>query len=1007
MTNPVKQSPDFVPFATEAAAPETKESPDFVPFIAGTEGHTRPQRGRPLDNASDDNYATGTLKNLGSTIIEGIGGIPGMVGNMRDFGQYAVDRARSYMNGKPVEQVAKERAEAEEKDRVEQALWFKKTYGRDMPTRHKSLIEQAPTGEQVMSPLTHFTGEYEPQSDEGRYGRMGGSMAISMLAPGPKGVKIANGARVPLSTVMKEGGKEVGKKLGEGFGLGVATQGVTDTTGDPLIAAAVTPAYMGAKSVVRRVTNPNPGARKMVERDATDLDRLRSMVDDESKYEIVPGSMPTTPQLTGDVGLADAQRAAALEPGGKFKQQLEGQLRGQNEARVEHLQGMVPGDADTQAAPQIFKNIRKGLEAESERLHDTIPENPNVAESGESLRTEGRKQRAEIARRVSDIYGTLDPEGRIEAPTPKLKDVHKELRGLNPLYHDVAPEVEAVLKKIDKHPENHKFSDIVAFDKTLTAAIEDAPTANARRQLKQLKSALGSDIDNMAENVHAQQQAAVARGELDPNSTWEAALKRQLAEHMQGKQGANLGARTANGAVDLSPGVSGEAGPTSRSGPGNAGSAGGLPGDDAYMQQLAEQLKQGKALRAEQGKRFDNTDPVASAVEAGSDVKGGTVAKSAFPGGDNGYLDTKAWLDANQNHPQTVTDLQNIAMARLREQMKNGELSPERLEAWKKKYRTSLMAIDEVSPGFSSRFNAVGEATKALDDFHESTRASVAAADTPAKMSSLMGSIINSADGETQLANIMPHIINKPEALQGVRRAALNHLLDNKGMVSADGTIRGDALAKHIRDKEPILKQLYGSNFENMQAVADDLARAQAATRQSAITGSPTEYNRALTHDSDGHGHPLTTGGALLVSAVAHAHPTAAAVAAAAAGAWKGFKFLKGWNEARASRVYKEALLNPKAMKLLLSEGAPGGMLNIAAMNELVSMTEGQEQLEHQRQGHAAGGAVKVDHAARAASLVRAVPRVRKEISAGTAPMLKLSDNVITKALAIANQGLN
>ena len=61
---------------------------------------------------------------------------------------------------------------------------------------------------------------------------------------------------------------------------------------------------------------------------------------------------------------------------------------------------------------------------------------------------------------------------------------------------------------------------------------------------------------------------------------------------------------------------------------------------------------------------------------------------------------------------------------------------------------------------------------------------------------------------------------------------------------------------------------------------------------------------------------------------------------------------------------------------------------------------------EERRPGHASGGAVKVDHAARAASLVRAVPRVRKEISAGTAPMLKLSDNVVTKALAIANQGL-
>jgi hypothetical protein len=53
-----------------------------------------------------------------------------------------------------------------------------------------------------------------------------------------------------------------------------------------------------------------------------------------------------------------------------------------------------------------------------------------------------------------------------------------------------------------------------------------------------------------------------------------------------------------------------------------------------------------------------------------------------------------------------------------------------------------------------------------------------------------------------------------------------------------------------------------------------------------------------------------------------------------------------------------------------------------------------------------AGGSVKFDHAARAASLVRAAAIAKGQHNKATEPLLNLPDEHITKALAIANRSI-
>ena len=63
---------------------------------------------------------------------------------------------------------------------------------------------------------------------------------------------------------------------------------------------------------------------------------------------------------------------------------------------------------------------------------------------------------------------------------------------------------------------------------------------------------------------------------------------------------------------------------------------------------MAQRTGQGKALRTERGQLYGR-DPVGGAIDSGGYAgpkPAGTVAKTAFSGGDNGYESTKAWIGA-------------------------------------------------------------------------------------------------------------------------------------------------------------------------------------------------------------------------------------------------------------------------------------------------------------------------------------------------------------------------
>ena len=140
-----------------------------------------------------------------------------------------------------------------------------------------------------------------------------------------------------------------------------------------------------------------------------------------------------------------------------------------------------------------------------------------------------------------------------------------------------------------------------------------------------------------------------------------------------------------------------------------------------FDQGAADRLAAAKASHADYAQTYRN-GPVAPAIRtngfAGQYVApNGEVAAKAFATGPAGYERTRAFLTAARNDPRAVSSITDFALNPIRTKLTGlGTVSPSALARWKTDFAGSLRALDEVSPGFSSRFDNAASATQALTD---------------------------------------------------------------------------------------------------------------------------------------------------------------------------------------------------------------------------------------------------------------------------------------------------
>ncbi len=850
----------------------------------------------PLANSADDGILSGTAKGAGTAAVKGLSNIPGTPGNLSNFADYLVARGESGVrNAFGLEPKTPEQIMSELRDQraqQEASSWLPTYLSRNT----------LPGGEQIAAPVLAKTGEYQPASLPGRMAQTGLETAIGMIGPGG-GAKVipgAAGAGANLSAraaptfagEVKDVARNAVSIAPEAYTMGSLSQGATDLTDDPLLGMAVGIAGPAAGKAIGKVakpyTDPLFGNKQQIadQRLLASTSNPQKAIADSAfqPQEIVPGSKPTTGELTGDTGLLQAQKAAAAE-NPEFRADLLDRQGAQNVGQRRAIDAMAPVEADKMAPSRLLQQHLDDLESNgqaavnrlsqgADALNSRIPGSVDPDVSGAQLRHAVSTVGDEVRQAKNRLYDAVDPDGTLAVVTSKAASAAKDLKkSIDPAVSIPSPFLSPIIDMVANLREVTPFKKLISLDQTISSKMSEASRAGdnvGHAQLVQLKGAVKDAINYSVDAQHEWEQGAVSRGELSPEDTFVARMIRERDDTLA-PQRAGQTARASNGRSQ----PSGDSFFPSRAREkvSDIGRHGSAPGDQGISPPelqpnvgggAAQRIKTANSFYADYNQTYKQ-GPVGQALKTNgfagqyTTPNSGLVQK-AFPPGDKGYEAVKAFTRAGKNSHDTVGALQDMAVTRLREIMKGQDrVSPHTLETWKQRYGQALRGIDEVSPGFSRQFDDAARASDIVaraqiahaDRVAEAKKGAVAPflkANHPDEVKANVGKLLAGANGPTQIKTLLGRMGGNMDAIEGLRRAGVEHLLDKFSTAATAGGERvlsgaelGDFLAKH----GGALETLYGAEgLRNMRLVAADQARFQrAADAVKAKGGSDTGQN--------------------------------------------------------------------------------------------------------------------------------------------------------------------
>jgi hypothetical protein len=1019
-----------------------------------------PVQAKRLDNAPLDSDLSALLKGAGTTGIRGLSLIAGMPGDIQGLADYLVTRARTPLSA-PGAAANVERTKEFRGDAY-------KRLAEENPTLAKALgyIPSPPTSEEVARPVLERTGEYIPQSDMGRYAMIGGEGAIGMLGPGglSAGLRAAGRGTEGAVNLAREALKGGVKSAPLGGVANVSGTMAAEFTGDPLAGiAAGTAVPAGLQAGLKAAGNyiapaVSPELMPNIRQNIADQKLFESAKDPAAalaaarEAEIVPGSKPTFAELTGDQGLLKAQKAAQTVDQSPFNtQQSE-----QNAARLAELQKMAPTGADIMAPAKLFRDRIESIERAAQETIDLAQKRATEANAtiGPGIEPEvtGAKLRELVAntneqkvKAITALYDAVDPGGKLQVVASSARDAAaKMIAEFDPAVETRSALAAPIVEMVASLPEVMPYSKLIKLDKTITKKMAEAKRVgdSGYGDLVALKGHVMGAIDNAVENQAKWEQAAVARGTLEANETIDArladALKRQQLDWYEARD--NRGASASLDGTGRSTTVPPARG-ADRPGEGRPRDDAGAPavsGDVPNVDpEAAQRLTAAKQAHAERAKLYDN-GPLASALET-TGFKGqykasdASLLKKAFVPGDAGYSTASTWLKGAGSSPEMVAHMQDVAVLRLREAMKDGLITPQKLDVWKKTYGNALRAIDEAAPGFSSKFDsaatatdALGIAQKAMTNALSNEQKGVAGrflgASDPSEVVKQVGQMLSAADGPSQLKDLLAVAGTNTDAVQGLRKAGVEYMTDhltNAGITEQNQAVLSSAKLRDFLSKnEGSLKTLYGEeHLSSMRRVAEDLERSQKAFDAMRVKGGSDTMSNAIAWLKDKGpeaSNKLISAAMLWEMGQSLVQGDMMSAFGAAAGA-TGKHFMDrmraaGINDARD--LYVRGLVDPEVGAAMLERAIDkNGKVNASVLKKLgdavtTSAARSSYMLapEEKRERRATGGAI-MDHASIANKLIRRAEMAGKTQASTTEPLLAVPDDTVARALEIAGQG--
>lgn len=687
--------------------------------------------------------------------------------------------------------------------------------------------------------------------------------------------------------------------------------------------------------------------------------------------EIVPGSQPTTFQLTGDPGLGKMERGMGVTHSDEFIERREQQ----NAARLDHLTD-VQAEGHPQNLSDFVTSQADDLEQQHNALHDQAQTaaqtkaeglgGGDAAVLGEQARTAIQTRLDSVKERLRSLWKAVDPDGTLHTVTAPIKSAVENIYGkMGPEAQINMEPVEAKLADvINGYGSTLPFQRLIDLRSAVSKAMRDVrsplnqPNETAYARLTQLRGSVEKAISDSVTQKAAGEQSAVAAGIMQPADTLGSRLAKEIETWRNDRAALADTGESAGSVARRGPSaVSGASGAESSAGKGLGNNQGGpdLSGPPLIDQGAADRLKTATAATADKKQTF-GAKPISNILQRPGntmeyDMGAGKVTSSIWQAGNKGGDSVKATLKAAGNHPDAVEAVKNMAAQSLRDHAK-GDITQKALDAWKTKHASALDALENAAPGTKLKFQSAATAGEhlatvaaerkaAIDGYQKSVAGKLIGAD-PADVPGKIGAIFKAKDSVAQMKALVAEASKDPDALQGLRKAIVEHMestLVSRQELGTSGrpTLSAHAFQKFVhQNKAALLVAFEPEQVRMMDAIAQDLGRGNRSVSGSKLPGgSNTAQDTAAAAKMSGEESPGSWLKYLVADGIGEhiaefltGTPLIGRLAVGAIAVKKG---LQSAGIKNAHELVKQAMLDPDLARTLMLKAAPGTALTLKA----------------------------------------------------------------------------
>lgn len=672
-----------------------------------------------------------------------------------------------------------------------------------------------------------------------------------------------------------------------------------------------------------------------------------------NQVPLVPGSDPTTAQLAGDMGLLGLERGAAAKAPAEFNQRR----ADQNAARLNAMEGIQPiGTPEAVVTSvrsflaDIDRQTAQAVDTASQSARGTVDalgagQSPDLA--GNALRGnyEAARTRAKVQERA--LWSAVDPDGTLALPATNARSGAAQIaRDMPTTAKPMDGEEAAIFAAAGKLGDMTRFSDLTALQSRIKTQMRAERIANgesdAYRRLTRLNGAVQSDLEGAIVRKVAQEQQAVAAGQMRVENTAEYRLAQERAAWYSAREARASGADGSTGTGAYAP-----AGPSSVSGPygaevqgiGRPGNAPGNPGlspnagGDGFQPvdpATLERLNAARAATRNRAETFDN--PTLAPIRRREMASGpyqmpdSAVPARIFAPGAKSFDAVKAYRAA-VGDDQALKVLEDYAIDRLRRAAlrEDGTFDPTKLTNWRRAHSDALRAF----PALSEAIRDAGRASETLarmmverktrmDEAQLGAVGRLLGVQDPSDVVRVVGSIFSQQNAATQMFRLRAAIGSDEAGRSGLRRAVVefmaNRLIGNTEAATSGRTlINSDQFQTFVSTNKAALKAAgFGDDqLELMGRIAADLRQANRSISAARIPGGSNTAQDVIAARMFGQ-----AGNMLKYAMAALAGSTAAGGLGAVAAV-----VINGMRDAGLRSIddlVREALLDPALARMLL-----------------------------------------------------------------------------------------